>query len=105
MKDQNRVLVRTGARSLSAEEMERVGGGIHTETLCTVPTETCPTRMETLPSASADLIAEQSGALPAPPFFKPGASSPLVGGWAKPFCKGFGLATWTQNDERRNKHE
>jgi|ERR1043166_6317743 hypothetical protein len=70
MKDQNRVLVRTGARSLSAEEMERVGGGIHTETLCTVPTETCPTRMETLPSASADLIAEQSGALPAPPFFQ-----------------------------------
>jgi hypothetical protein len=44
MKDQNRVLVRTGARSLSAAEMERVGGGLNTETLCTVPTETCPNK-------------------------------------------------------------
>jgi hypothetical protein len=37
-------LVRTGARSLSAAEMERVGGGLNTETLCTVPTETCPNK-------------------------------------------------------------
>jgi len=44
MNDQNRVLVRTGARSLNQEEIERVGGGIHTETLCTVPTEACPNR-------------------------------------------------------------
>jgi len=44
MKDQNRVLVRTGARSLSAEEMERVGGWLNTETLCTVPTEACPNK-------------------------------------------------------------
>ena len=44
MNDQNRVLIRRGARSLSAEEMERVGGGLHTETLCTVPTEVCPNK-------------------------------------------------------------
>jgi len=42
MNDRNRVLVRTGARSLSAEEMERVGGGLNTETLCTIPTAVCP---------------------------------------------------------------
>jgi hypothetical protein len=44
MNDKNRVLVRTGARSLNEEEIQRVGGGIHTETLCTVPTSTCPNR-------------------------------------------------------------
>ena len=44
MNDQNRVLVRRGARSLNEEEIQRVGGGIHTETLCTVPTATCPNR-------------------------------------------------------------
>ena len=44
MNDQNRVLVRRGARSLNAEEMERVGGGLHTETVCTVPTATCPNK-------------------------------------------------------------
>ena len=44
MNDRNRVLVRTGARSLSAEEMERVGGGLNTETFCTVPTEVCPNK-------------------------------------------------------------
>jgi hypothetical protein len=42
MNDQNRVLVRKGARELNAEEIERVGGGLNTETLCTVPTATCP---------------------------------------------------------------
>jgi len=44
MNDRNRVLVRTGARSLSAEEIERVGGGLHTETVCTVPTNVCPNK-------------------------------------------------------------
>ena len=44
MNDQNRVLVRWGARSLSAEEIERVGGGLHTETLCTVPSTACPNK-------------------------------------------------------------
>ena len=44
MNDQNRVLIRQGARELGTEEIERVGGGLHTETLCTVPTSTCPNR-------------------------------------------------------------
>jgi hypothetical protein len=44
MDDQNRVLVRRGARSLSEEEIERVGGGLHTETLCTVPSTACPNK-------------------------------------------------------------
>jgi hypothetical protein len=44
MNDQNRVLVRKGARSLSAEEMERVGGGLPTDTVCTVPTAVCPNK-------------------------------------------------------------
>ena len=44
MNDQNRVLIRTGARSLNQEEIERVGGGISTTTLCTVPTATCPNK-------------------------------------------------------------
>ena len=35
MNDQNRVLVRNGARELSAEEAERVGGGLQTDTVCT----------------------------------------------------------------------
>jgi hypothetical protein len=43
MNDQ-RVLVRRGARYLSEEEVERVGGGIHTETACTVPTAICPNK-------------------------------------------------------------
>ena len=38
MNDKNRVLIRRGARTLSAEEMERVGGGLPTDTVCTVPT-------------------------------------------------------------------
>ena len=44
MNDKNRVLVRRGAHELSAEEIERVGGGLHTETLCTIPTEACPNK-------------------------------------------------------------
>lgn len=44
MDDQNRVLIRRGARSLNQEEIERVGGGLHTETLCTVPSAACPNR-------------------------------------------------------------
>jgi hypothetical protein len=42
MNDQNRVLIRRGARSLNEEEIQRVGGGLNTETLCTVPSATCP---------------------------------------------------------------
>lgn len=44
MDEQNRVLVRRGARSLNEEEIERVGAGLHTETLCTVPSTVCPNR-------------------------------------------------------------
>jgi hypothetical protein len=36
MNDQNRVLVRRGARDLSAEEMERVAGGLRTATFCSI---------------------------------------------------------------------
>lgn len=35
MNDQNRVMVRRGARILTAEEIERVTGGVHTLTACT----------------------------------------------------------------------
>jgi hypothetical protein len=38
MNDQNRVLLRRGARSLSEQEVEHVAGGIRTATLCTAPT-------------------------------------------------------------------
>jgi len=38
MNDQNRVLVRKGARDLNEQEVEHVGGGIRTATLCTAPT-------------------------------------------------------------------
>lgn len=36
MNDQTRVLIRRGARDLSTEEMERVGGGIFTATFCSI---------------------------------------------------------------------
>jgi hypothetical protein len=36
MNDQNRVLIRKGARDLSTEEMERVGGGLFTATFCSI---------------------------------------------------------------------
>jgi hypothetical protein len=36
MNDQNRVLVRRGARDLSTEEMERVSGGLRTATFCSI---------------------------------------------------------------------
>jgi hypothetical protein len=35
MNDNNRVLSRQGARTLSAQEIEQVTGGIHTLTACT----------------------------------------------------------------------
>lgn len=38
MNDENRVLLRKGARALSEEEVEIVGGGIRTATLCTAST-------------------------------------------------------------------
>ena len=38
MNDLNRVLIRQGARALSEQEVEHVGGGIRTATLCTAPT-------------------------------------------------------------------
>jgi hypothetical protein len=38
MNDQNRVLLRRGARALSEQEVEHVSGGIRTATLCTAPT-------------------------------------------------------------------
>jgi hypothetical protein len=37
MNDQNRVLLRRGARALGEQEVEHVGGGISTATLCTAP--------------------------------------------------------------------
>jgi hypothetical protein len=42
MEQNNRVLSRRGARELNIDEVNYIGGGIHTETLCTVPTTTCP---------------------------------------------------------------
>jgi len=44
MNNQNRVLIRRGARELSAEEVDLVSGGLHTETACTVPTASCPNK-------------------------------------------------------------
>ena len=44
MDDQNRVLVRRGARSLNEEEIGRVGGGLPTDTVCTVPSTVCPNK-------------------------------------------------------------
>jgi len=40
----NRVLMRKGARELSAEEVEYVGGGLNTDTVCTIPTAVCPNK-------------------------------------------------------------
>jgi hypothetical protein len=36
MNDQNRVLIRRGARDVSTEEMERVAGGLRTATFCSI---------------------------------------------------------------------
>jgi hypothetical protein len=36
MNDQNRVLIRKGARDLTPEEVERVSGGLRTLTACTI---------------------------------------------------------------------
>jgi hypothetical protein len=38
MNNQNRVLIRKGARELSAEEVDRVSGGLRTLTLCSINT-------------------------------------------------------------------
>ena len=35
MNDQNRVLIRRGARELNVDEVKQVAGGIATKTLCT----------------------------------------------------------------------
>jgi hypothetical protein len=34
MNDENRVLLRKGARQLNEQEVEQVNGGLHTATLC-----------------------------------------------------------------------
>ena len=39
MNDNNRVLARNCARELSAEEVDRVSGGLHTLTACTFDPE------------------------------------------------------------------
>ncbi len=36
MNDENRVLIRRGARDLNVEEMERVSGGLRTATFCSI---------------------------------------------------------------------
>ena len=36
MNDQNRVLIRRGARDLAPEEVERVSGGFRTLTVCSI---------------------------------------------------------------------
>ena len=36
MNNENRVLIRRGARDLSTEEMERVAGGLRTATFCSI---------------------------------------------------------------------
>jgi hypothetical protein len=41
MNDQNRVLLRRGARALNEEEVNRISAGLNTETVCTVPTAFC----------------------------------------------------------------
>ncbi len=41
MNDQNRVLIRHGARELDAEEIERISGGLGTDTFCTIPSSIC----------------------------------------------------------------
>jgi len=44
MNDMNRVLGRRGARQLNIDELQQVGGGINTETVCTIPTNVCPNK-------------------------------------------------------------
>lgn len=36
MNDQNRVLIRKGARELAPEEIELINGGLRTATVCTI---------------------------------------------------------------------
>jgi hypothetical protein len=40
MNDQDRVLIRRGARDLTPEEVERISGGIRTLTPCTIGSST-----------------------------------------------------------------
>lgn len=55
MNDLNRVLLRRGARALSEQEVEHVGGGIRTATLCTISTSTQA-------SADGDTFGSECGA-------------------------------------------
>jgi hypothetical protein len=55
MNDLNRVLLRRGARALSEQEVEHVGGGIRTATVCTFST---PTRA----SGDGDTFNSECGA-------------------------------------------
>ena len=44
MDHQNRVLLRRGARALTEAEVDSVSGGLQTDTVCTVPTTSCPNK-------------------------------------------------------------
>jgi hypothetical protein len=44
MNDQNRVLIRKGARELNEQEVEQVGGGLRTLTVCTIASPAGTTR-------------------------------------------------------------
>jgi hypothetical protein len=44
MNERNRVLSRLGAREMTEQEIDLVSGGLHTETVCTVPTTSCPNK-------------------------------------------------------------
>ncbi len=55
MNNENRVLIRRGARDLSTQEMEQVTGGLRTATFCSINQRAKET--ETFLSASANLMA------------------------------------------------
>jgi hypothetical protein len=42
MNERNRVLSRVGAREMTEQEIDLVSGGLNTETVCTIPTTSCP---------------------------------------------------------------
>lgn len=44
MNDNNRVLIRRGARELTKQEVEHISAGLNTETLCTIPSTACPNK-------------------------------------------------------------
>ncbi len=60
MNDQNRVLLRRGARALSEQEVEHVTGGIRTATLCTAPIGLTLARTEIPSTASAAALINSS---------------------------------------------